>query len=150
MLGPDVVEGPFIVRILPNRIPVGAINGDHNGGIVILTPLNIQPAPELQPGLNKTGAINRRCGQPVGLRHIVRVVPTQVVSIDILPGMGRGRIGVGPIRPALSGRNPEGPIRLSGPARVGVKRERIDQNRHGRSCSGNRNDRGSGSRRRSL
>jgi len=77
----------YYIGIFPDLMPLGAVAGCLNIRVVILTPLNIQPAPEVESDILKAGAVNRVCGQVVGLRHVARVIPLEVIAVNIISAM---------------------------------------------------------------
>ena len=127
-MAPGVDPAGPVARNLHDRLVVGAV-------------FDAQPARELEPDVVELGAIDGRRRQIEGRGNVVRVIPGQIVAVDVRAGEARRRIGKG----GASAKGPsESPLPLDGPA--GIRVERFEQRRvvvpdaHGE--TGSRNDAG--------
>ena len=106
---------------------------------------HVQPPPELKPGLYQIVAIDR-CGGEIICGHIVRIVPCQVITVDITSGVSGGWIRITPPVATQAQWHPESPVCLGSPSRIGVQWERVDQDRYTGGGGGDWSGSGYGSR----
>jgi len=77
----------YDIGIFPDLMPLGAIVGRLDISVVIITSLHIQPAPEIDSDILKSGAVDRFRGQVVGIGHIIGVVSLEIISVNVISAM---------------------------------------------------------------
>jgi len=84
--------------------------------------LHTQPAPEGERHAGMFGTVDGSCFEPIGGRHGRRIVPVQIVAIDIGSGVAGSWIRIAVSILSLTRRHTKGPLAAGeAPARIGVE-----------------------------